>query len=76
MPATEQETGGIPAGRGRGEALCAPCVYAMANIAWEEIASPLESAHRLCGLGFGPDDELCREMRTENCRIRRRTGHP
>ncbi len=53
------------------EDICSGCVYASEQIDPEEFAS--EGA---CGLGCTPGDELCVEMRTRDCSLRRKPVAP
>ena len=50
--------------------LCAPCVYFSKNLD-PSFLSPSENARDLCGLGYIPGDESCKEMRTNNCGMRK-----
>jgi hypothetical protein len=53
------------------EALCSPCVYFTRNLDTAEYPLLVEKKD-VCGLGFIPGDTSCREMRTENCSMRKK----
>jgi hypothetical protein len=53
------------------EFLCSPCVYFTRNLDKAEYPLLIEKKDA-CGLGFIPGDASCREMRTENCSIRKK----
>ena len=53
------------------EALCSPCVYFSRNLDKTEYPVLLAKPDQ-CGLGFLPGDASCREMRTDNCSVRKR----
>lgn len=51
--------------------LCVPCVYYSKNLDPSLVPS-LENELDSCGLGFSPGDDSCAEMRTNNCRMRKK----
>ena len=53
------------------EALCPPCVYFSRNLDTTEYPVLMEKRDQ-CGLGFLPGDASCREMRTDNCSVRKK----
>jgi len=55
------------------ESLCEPCVYYSKNL--DPSCSPLFALSRYgCGLDFTPGDDICTEMRTSNCGMRKKNG--
>jgi hypothetical protein len=51
--------------------LCAPCVYYSKNLDPSLFPMPATSRYA-CGLGFTPEDDVCTEMRTNNCGMRKK----
>ena len=52
------------------ESLCEPCVYYSKNL--DPSFFPPPAPRHICGLGFAPGDDICTEMRTNNCGMRKK----
>ena len=53
--------------------ICEQCVYFSGNLDPSHFSSN-RSSQPSCGLDFTPGDEMCNEMRTNNCSARKNAG--